>query len=92
MARLEFHMHDVSKSLGRPFSHTWLRNHLESKQKRQRLGRPLFLLLWARPKLAGCSWRAPLIDLKVRLKTGVYLVPIKYILAMGEILGDSFNW
>lgn len=31
-------------------------------------------------------------DVKVRLKTGVYPVPIKYILAMGEILGDSFNW
>lgn len=35
MARLEFHTHDVSESPGRPFSHTWLRNHLQSKQKRQ---------------------------------------------------------
>lgn len=39
-----------------------------------------------RPLLEGSS------DVKVRLKTGVCPVPIKYILAMGEILGDSFNW
>lgn len=35
MARFKFHTHDVSESPGRPFSHTWLRNHLQSKQKRQ---------------------------------------------------------
>lgn len=35
MVGLEFHTHDVSQSWDRPFAHTWLRNHLQSKQKRQ---------------------------------------------------------
>lgn len=30
-------------------------------------------------------------DLRVQLETGVHEKPIKYILAMGEILGDSFQ-
>jgi hypothetical protein len=38
-----------------------------------------------RPLLEGLS------DLEVQLKTGVHPVPIKHILAMGEILGNSFN-
>lgn len=55
MARLEFHRRDVSESPGRPFSHTWLRNHLQSKQREDSLGQATVPLLSARPVLAGHS-------------------------------------
>lgn len=86
---LEFHAHDVSQTWDRPFAHKG--SEIIYKANRKDSHRQAILpLLWARPMLIGHSLEGSS-DLKVQLKTGVYPEPIKYILAMGELLGNSFS-
>lgn len=90
MARLKFHMHDVSESRA-GLSPTRGSEIIYKANRKDSPGQETFPFALGqactpRPLLEGSS------DLNVQLKTGVHPVPIKYILAMGEILGDSFNW
>lgn len=82
-------MHDVSES-GAGLSPTRGSEIISKANRKDSTGKATFPFALGqacapRPILGGSS------DLKVRLKTGVYPVPIKYILGMGEIPGNYFN-